>query len=50
MVEKILIYERDAFFALNGSDSAFLDRFMWNFHRKGSLAAVSLSDPVGSDL
>ena len=29
MVEKILIYERDAFFALNGSDSAFLDRFMW---------------------
>ena len=23
MVEKILIYERDAFFALNGSDSAF---------------------------
>lgn len=49
MVEKILIYERDAFFALNGSDSAFLDRFM-DFHRKGSLAAVSLSDPVGSDL
>ena len=45
MVEKILIYERDAFFALNGSDSAFLD-----LHRKGSLAAVSLSDPVGSDL
>ena len=23
MVEKILIYERDAYFALNGSDSAF---------------------------
>ena len=44
MVEKILIYERDAFFALNGSDSAFLDRFYVDFHRKGSLAAVSLSD------
>ena len=29
MIEKILLYERDAFFALNGSDSAFLDRFMW---------------------
>ena len=34
MVEKILIYERDAFFALNGSDSAFLDRFMWIFTGK----------------
>ena len=33
MVEKI-IYERDAFFALNGSDSAFLDRFMWIFTGK----------------
>ena len=40
MVEKILIYERDAFFALNG-DSAFLDRFMWIFTGRGSLAAVS---------
>ena len=45
MVEKILIYERDAFF-LNGSDSAFLDRFV-DFHRKGS---EPFSDPVGSDL
>ncbi len=34
MIEKILIYERDAFFALNGSDSAFLDRFMWIFTGK----------------
>lgn len=34
MVEKILIYERDAFFALNGSDCAFLDRFMWLFTGK----------------
>ena len=29
-----IIYERDAFFALNGSDSAFLDRFMWIFTGK----------------
>ena len=34
MIEKILIYDRDAFFALNGSDSAFLDRFMWIFTGK----------------
>ncbi len=34
MIEKILFYERDAFFALNGSDSAFLDRFMWLFTGK----------------
>lgn len=49
MVEKILIYERDAFFALNGSDSAFLV-VLCGFSQEGSLAAVSLSDPVGSDL
>lgn len=29
MLEKILEYEHDLFFALNGSDSVFLDRFMW---------------------
>ena len=34
MVEKILVYERDLFFMLNGSDSPFLDRFMWIFSRK----------------
>lgn len=34
MIEKILIYERNAFFALNGSDSAFLDRFMWLYTGK----------------
>lgn len=34
MVEKILIYEREAFFALNGSDIPFLDRFMWIFTGK----------------
>ena len=28
MVEKILVYERDLFFMLNGSDSPFLDRFI----------------------
>lgn len=31
MIEKILTYERGAFFALNGSDCDFLDRFMWIF-------------------
>ena len=34
MIEKILLYERDAFFALNGSDSTFLDRFMWLYTGK----------------
>ncbi|GAB6393831.1 MAG: lipid A 4'-phosphatase/phosphatase PAP2 family protein [Bacteroidales bacterium] len=29
MLERILEYERDAFFLLNGSDYPFLDRFMW---------------------
>ncbi len=29
MVERILVYERDLFFLLNGSDMPFLDRFMW---------------------
>lgn len=45
MVEKILLYERDAFFALNGSDWAFLDRFMWIFTGKAiwlPLAALIL--------
>ena len=34
MVEQLLTYEREAFFALNGSDYAFLDRFMWVFTGK----------------
>lgn len=34
MVEKILVYERDLFFMLNGSESPFLDRFMWLFSGK----------------
>lgn len=29
MVEQILYYERNLFFALNGSESELLDRFMW---------------------
>lgn len=34
MVEKILVYERNLFFMLNGSDSPFLDRFMWLYSGK----------------
>lgn len=34
MLEKILNYERNTFFLLNGSDSAYLDRFMWLFSGK----------------
>lgn len=34
MLEKILVYERDTFFLLNGSDSAYLDCFMWLFSGK----------------
>ena len=34
MVEKILVYERDLFFMLNGSESPFHDRFMWIFSGK----------------
>lgn len=34
MLEKILEYEHGLFLALNGSDSAFLDRFMWLYSGK----------------
>ncbi|MCS2606613.1 hypothetical protein NXW21_15895 [Parabacteroides distasonis] len=34
MLEQLLVWERDAFFMLNGSDSAFLDRFMWIYSGK----------------
>ena len=34
MLEEILKYERNAFFFLNGSDSPFLDHFMWLFSGK----------------
>lgn len=34
MLEQLLVWERDAFFMLNGSDSAFLDQFMWIYSGK----------------
>lgn len=34
MIEQILYYERDLFFALNGSESELLDRFMWLYSGK----------------
>ena len=34
MVEKILIYERDAFLRLTAATLLFLDRFMWIFTGK----------------
>lgn len=34
MLEQLLVWERDAFFLLNGSDSTFLDHFMWIFSGK----------------
>ena len=34
MLEQLLVWERDAFFMLNGSDSAFLDHFMWIYSGK----------------
>jgi undecaprenyl-diphosphatase len=34
MLERLLAYERSMFFMLNGSDSPFLDRFMWLYTGK----------------
>lgn len=34
MLEKILVYEREAFLFLNGSNSAYLDGFMWLYSGK----------------
>ena len=34
MLEQLLVWERDAFFMLNGSDSALLDHFMWIYSGK----------------
>jgi undecaprenyl-diphosphatase len=34
MLERLLEYERSMFFMLNGSDSPFLDRFMWLYTGK----------------
>ena len=34
MLERLLDWERDTFFLLNGSDSVFLDHFMWLYSGK----------------
>ena len=34
MLEQLLVWERDAFFLLNGSNSPFLDHFMWLYSGK----------------
>ena len=34
MLEQLLVWEREAFFLLNGSDSPFLDHFMWLYSGK----------------
>ncbi|MDR1200944.1 MAG: phosphatase PAP2 family protein [Tannerellaceae bacterium] len=36
MLEQLLVYERSMFFMLNGSDSPFLDRFMWLYTGKAA--------------
>ncbi|KAA6306469.1 hypothetical protein EZS27_041876, partial [termite gut metagenome] len=41
MLERILHYEHDAFLALNGSHSAFGDRFMWLY--SGQMAWIPLA-------
>lgn len=42
MIESILDYERGLFFALNGSDSALLDRFMWLYSGKAVWIPVAV--------
>lgn len=42
MLEQILHYERDAFFFLNGSDSVYLDHFMWLFSSKAAWYPLAL--------
>ena len=34
MLERLLVWEREAFFMLNGSESTFLDHFMWIYSGK----------------
>ena len=41
MLEQLLVWERDAFFMLNGSDSAFLDRFYVDLFRQGGLLPLA---------
>lgn len=42
MVDKILCYERDLFFTLNGSDSELLDRFMMLYSGKAVWVPIGL--------
>lgn len=42
MIENVLDYERNLFFALNGSDSALLDRFMWLYSGKAVWIPVAV--------
>ncbi len=42
MLEQILEYEREMFFMLNGSDSPYLDRFMWLFSGKAVWLPLAL--------
>lgn len=41
MLEQLLVWERDTFFMLNGSDSAFRSLYV-DLFRQGGLATVSL--------
>lgn len=42
MLEQFLVWERDAFFLLNGSDSPFLDHFMWLYSGKAVWLPLAL--------
>lgn len=42
MLEQWLVWERDAFFLLNGSDSSFFDHFMWLYSGKAVWLPLAL--------
>lgn len=42
MLEQLLVFEREAFFALNGSSSPYWDRFMWLFSSKAVWVPLAL--------
>lgn len=42
MLEQLLHYERNIFFALNGSNSVYLDHFMWLFSSKQAWFPLAL--------
>lgn len=42
MLERILHYERDTFFFLNGSDSVYFDHFMWLYSSKAVWLPLAL--------